>query len=97
MNIDSFVHFIKKNFSPTSIVYSTTKAKNIISKNFSAFFPNLFELFHQLISKPSLVNIPLTKIFDVFENNLQLISEVEKIAYSALTKWLIKKGEQYGG
>ena len=33
MNIDSFVHFIKENFSPTGIVYSTNKAKNIISKN----------------------------------------------------------------
>ena len=33
MNIDSFVHFIKENFSPNGIVYSTEKAKNIISKN----------------------------------------------------------------
>ena len=33
MNIDSFVHFIKDNYSPTGIVYSTEKAKNIISKN----------------------------------------------------------------
>ena len=33
MNIDSFVHFIKKNFPPTGIVYSSSKAKHIISKN----------------------------------------------------------------
>ena len=33
MNTDSFVHFILENFSPTGIVYSTSKAKNIISKN----------------------------------------------------------------
>ena len=33
MNIDSFVHFIKENFSPNGIVYGTQKAKNIISKN----------------------------------------------------------------
>ena len=33
MNIDSFVQFIKENFSPTGIVFSTEKAKKIISKN----------------------------------------------------------------
>ena len=33
MNIDSFVHFITENFSPTGIVYSTPKAKNIIFKS----------------------------------------------------------------
>ena len=33
MNIDSFVHFITENFSPTGIVYSTAKAKNIILKS----------------------------------------------------------------
>ena len=33
MSIDPFVHFIRDNFSPTGIVYSTEKAKNIISKN----------------------------------------------------------------
>ena len=33
MNTDSFVHFILENFSPSGIVYSTSKAKNIISKN----------------------------------------------------------------
>ena len=33
MNIDSFVHFIIENFAPTGIVYSTPKAKNIISKS----------------------------------------------------------------
>ena len=33
MNTDSFVHFILENFSPTGIVYSTSKAKIIISKN----------------------------------------------------------------
>ena len=43
--------------------------KDIISKNYSAYVPNLFELFHQLILKPSLVNIPLKKIFEVFEQN----------------------------
>ena len=50
MNIDSFVHFIKKNFSPTSIVYSTTKAKNIISKNYlsPAEFLRPFGFFPQI-------------------------------------------------
>ena len=33
MNINSFVHFIKDNFYPTGLVYSTEKAKKIISKN----------------------------------------------------------------
>ena len=33
MNIDSFVHFIRENYSPNGIVFSTEKAKNIISKN----------------------------------------------------------------
>ena len=43
--------------------------KDIISKNYSEFVPNLFELFNPLILKPSLVNIPLKKIFEVFEKN----------------------------
>ena len=33
MNIDSFFNFIKENFSPTGIVFSTEKAKKIIGKN----------------------------------------------------------------
>ena len=33
MNIDSFFNFIKDNFAPTGIVFSTEKAKKIIGKN----------------------------------------------------------------
>lgn len=33
MNIDSFLIFIKENFTPNGIVFSTEKAKNIIAKN----------------------------------------------------------------
>ena len=33
MNIDSFFNFIKENFTPTGIVFSTEKAKTIIGKN----------------------------------------------------------------
>lgn len=35
-------------------------------------------------------------IFNIFENSKRLISEVEKLTYSSLIKWLIYKGETYG-
>ena len=43
--------------------------KDIISKHYNQFLPNLFEIFHQLISKPSLVVEPLKKIFQIFDSN----------------------------
>ena len=67
--------------------------REIVSSDYIDYIYDLRSLYsHQGISN----NRIKQSIFNIFENNVHLIKEVEKIAYSCLTKWLIKKGEQYG-
>lgn len=62
----------------------------IVSKEYIDYIYEIRSLYsHQGISN----NRIKQKIFNIFENNEHLISEVEKIAYSVLIKWLINKGE----
>ena len=68
-------------------------SRKIASKEYIDYIYDIRSLYsHQGISN----NRMKQKIFKIFENNEHLISEVEKISYSVLIKWLINKGEQYG-
>jgi hypothetical protein len=66
---------------------------NVVSKEYIDYIYDIRSLYsHQGISN----NRIKQKIFNIFENNEHLMSEVEKLSYSVLIKWLINKGEQYG-
>ena len=54
----------------SKIVYNNILIlKDIILKSYSLFLSNFFELFEHLINKPSLVDLPLKKIFKAFDKN----------------------------
>lgn len=69
---------------------SSVYKRNIVSKEYIDYIYDIRSLYsHQGISN----NRIKQKIFNIYENNEHLMSEVEKISYSVLIKWLINKGE----
>ena len=79
-----------KIFKLISQLYS----REIVSNDYIDYIYNLRSLYsHQGISN----NRIKQNIFNVFENNKHLLSEVEKITYSTIIKWLINEGEKYAG
>lgn len=77
-----------KIFSLISKLYE----REIVSRDYIDYIYDLRSLYsHQGISN----NRIKQNIFEVFENNEHLLSEVEKVTYSTIIKWLIKEGEKY--
>lgn len=69
---------------------SSLYTRNVVSKEYIDYIYEIRSLYsHQGISN----NRIKQKIFNIFENNEHLMSEVEKLSYSVLIKWLISKGE----
>ncbi len=77
-----------KIFSLISKLYE----REIVSRDYIDYIYDLRSLYsHQGISN----NRIKQNIFEVFENNEHLLSEVEKVTYSTIIKWLIKEGKKY--
>ena len=86
-----------KKIAKTDLIYNLIIKlydKEIVSKDYINYIYNLRSLYsHQGISNNGIKQI----IFNVFENNKHLLSEVEMLTYSVMTKWLLSKGEINGG
>lgn len=69
---------------------SSLYTRNVVAKEYIDYIYEIRSLYsHQGISN----NRIKQKIFNIFENNEHLMSELEKLSYSVLIKWLISKGE----
>ncbi|MBR0491505.1 MAG: hypothetical protein IJJ82_05635 [Clostridia bacterium] len=67
--------------------------ENVVTKEYIDYIYDIRSLYsHQGISN----NRIKQKIFNIFENNEHLMSEVEKLSYSVLIRWLLSKGELNG-
>ena len=88
MNIDSFFTFIKENFTPNGIVFSTEKAKKIIGKNnlTPAEFLRPFGLFPKVIFNTEISSTTITDFrLDFYDSEYY-----RKIPYNDYSKILEK-------
>ena len=86
MNIDSFFNFIKDNFAPTGIVFSTEKAKKIIGKNnlSPAEFLRPFGLFPKVVFNTEIASTTITDFrLDFYDSEFY-----KKIPYNEYSKIL---------
>ena len=84
MNIDSFFNFIKDNFTPTGIVFSTEKAKKIIAKNnlSPAEFLRPFGVFPKVVFNTDISSTTITDFhLDFYDSEYY-----QKIPYTEYSK-----------